>query len=329
MKHMRTRQLAIKSEWPRASVVAAVYIILSVVWFGAVGLSMVDSGAAATRFHLTVAQVHLVQLVFALPGLLILLAILFASIRIWRYARAITGSKEAVGFQFVAYGILTLLAGLVVGNYLGGLQQLAAKHAADPQHVKTVFVIVSNYVSLVAAFVTYALLLQGSRLLLRSIGKRLELARVLTPMLLGGTVLTVAYVWLIHGNPSSQKATSPDLTPAFGLPYWLTVLTVALPYVVAWFVGVLALVGMYQYRMQTRGIVYKMLFKKLIVGMTLFIGLTILLQLLTQISSVYATSSLTSILGLIVFVYGVLAYAFVLIAQGAKRLNSIENLLIE
>jgi hypothetical protein len=63
--------------------------------------------------------------------------------------------------------------------------------------------------------------------------------------------------------------------------------------------------------------------------MTLFIGLTILLQLLTQLSVIYASRSVSVILSAIVLIYFVLAYAFLLVAQGARKLNNVETLLAE
>lgn len=329
MNHMPAKSVAHQNP-SRKMVSWWAYLGLTVVWLGTAGLSILASdSSAAARFNLSVMQLRLLQLVFVLPGLVILLAILFAALSIWRYARAIAGAKEAAGFRSVAYGISALLIGLVVGNYVSSMRQLVVQHAADPEKVKTAFVIVNNYVSVAWALVTYGFLLRGSQLLLRSIGKRLNLKRKLLPTVAVFAVLTVTYLWLIHGNPGRQMSASPDLNPTFGLPYWLTVLTVALPFVVAWFVGVLALIGMYQYRTQTPGVVYKLLFKKLIIGMTLFTGLTIILQLLTQLYSVYATHSLPAILGIVALIYITLTYAFILVAQGARKLNSIENLLIE
>jgi len=319
-------KLTMAAERPRRSPFWLTYVVLGVLWLGTVSLSIrVDDSTTANRFNLSLLQLHAIQLALALPGLLIFMAILFAALSLWRYARAIGHSDESLGFRFVAYSIFTLLTGMVVGDYLGNIRQLAAQHAADPQRVKTIFVIITNHVSVAFALLTYGLLLRGAWLLLRSIGRRLDMAKKLVPTVAGFAALTATYLWLIHDNAASQMSTDPDITPTFGLPYWLVILTVVLPYVAAWFMGVLALMGMHQYHLQTTGIVYRLVFRKLVVGMTLFISLTILLQLLTQLSSLYATHNLSGILGIVVVIYIVLTYAFMLIAQGARKLHTIEK----
>lgn len=307
------------------------YLLLCFLWIGTVSLSIrVNTGLSTSKIKLSATQLHMIDLAVSLPGLLIWSTILFAGLGIRRYVRSLETSKEGPGFQSIAYGIFALLVGLVVSSYLGGLQQLLSQHAADPQKVKTTFVIITNYVSVVSYLVTYSLLLHGSQSLLKSLGVRLHLSkRAITTIAAAFVGLTIAYLWLIHANPARQVSVSSGFNPTFGLPYWLIVTTVALPTVVAWLIGLLALIGMHQYRAKTTGIVYKILFQKLMIGMTLFIGLTMLLQLLVQVSSWYTNSSLSALLALIAVIYLILTYAFVLIAQGAKKLNTIETLLLE
>ena len=311
---------------PRKVVSAAAYLGLCLVWIGTVSFSIAANAVVNTsRIKLTATQLHVVDVAVALPGLLIWLSILFAGLSIGHYARVIKGSKEAPGFKLIAWAIFVLLAGLIVASYLGNIQGFVSQHASDPEKVKTPFIIASNYVSVVSALVTYGLLLQGARLLLRGIGKQLDVAKKLLPMAVVFAVVTAAYLWLIHGNPVRQTSAQSSINPTFGLSYLLTVFTVALPFVVSWFIGVLALIGLYQYRQKTAGIVYKMLFRKLFIGLSLFIGTNIALQLLIQMYSLYANGTLSFILGLIAFVFVVLLYAFVLVAQGARRLNTIET----
>jgi hypothetical protein len=306
------------------------YASLCLFWLGTVILSfMASDRLTLTKYKLTSSQLHMLQLIFAVPGLLIWLTVLFAGLSIWRYARTITGAKESHGFRLLAYSIFVLLVGLIISSYLGGFQQLASQNAEHPQQVKTMFVIFTNYVSAIVALATYGLLLRGSQSLLASIGQKLELAKRWVYLALVFVPLTLLYLVLIHGNPARQMTVDPAISPTFGLPYWWIVLTVALPFVSSWVIGAVALVGLYQYRANTTGIVYKLLFKKLLTGMTLLIGLTILLQLVSQQYTLYADRSLSFILGLVALIYLILMYAFVLIAQGSLKLHKVETLLIE
>jgi len=329
MDHMPTQTAATKNG-SRFITPSFAYGGLTLVWLFIVLLSVTANNTSlATKYKLSTTQLHMLQLAVSIPGLVIWATILFAALNIRRYAHTIAGSKEGPGFRFIANSLFALLMGLVTNSFLGGLKQIVVQHATDPQTVETTFVVMNNYVSVVAALASYGLLLHGSKLLLRSIGKQLDLAKKLLPVGVAFVALTTAYLWLIHGNPARQMSSDPVINTTFGLPYWLIVFTVALPFVIAWLVGVLALMGVYQYRAEASGIIYKLLFRKLVVGMTLFIGLTIGLQLFIQLYSLYATRSLSSLLGIVAVVYLILAYGFILIAQGAQRLNKIETLLIE
>ncbi len=306
---------------------ALAYGGVCILWAMSTFLSLLgNNDATLQKYNISVSQLHLLQVAVSLPGLFIWLAILFAVLSIYHYACAIAGSKDSTGFRYIAYGLCALLLSFIASNVLNGIQPLLSDVAAKPEAVKTTFVVIRNYVSVVSALFTYGMLFLGSRSLLASIGRRLHAKKLFLNLLIPFALLTSAYLWLIFSNPSRQTSTDPTIDPTFGLPGALIVLTVALPYVVSWMLGVAALIGLYRYRAKTSGMVYKILFTKLVTSMTVFIGITIILQLLTQFSDFLSKTSLSSILGIIVLLYLVLGYAFILVAQGAKGLNKIETL---
>ena len=139
-------------------------------------------------------------------------------------------------------------------------------------------------------------------------------------------MLCAAYLVLVFTNPDRRVSSEPNLNPTFGLPDSLILLTVALPYMAAWLFGMLAILGLYRYTDQTGGIIYKHLFKKLALGLTILISLTIVLQFLVQFASYWATAGLSALLGLVALIYLLLIVAHVQVANGARQLNIIETL---
>jgi hypothetical protein len=306
------------------------YGVLILLWGLIVYINIkANNNQTISRYHLSQNELHEIFYLISLPILLIWISILYATLNIRRYSISITDSKESPGFRNIANGLFMLLVSLVVTTFLGGLQSILSQNAADPSKVRTNFIIVSNYVAVVAALATYGFLLRGSQLLLRSIGKRLNLSKQMVPLILSFVVLTAAYLFLIHSNPTRQMSADQTINPTFGLSYWMIVLTVALPFIVSWLLGISALIGLYRYNTAVKGSVYRFLFRRLLTGMTIVIGLTIILQLLTQLSNINDIKNVSTILSIISVLYLILIYTFFLIVQGVKQLDKIETVSLE
>ncbi len=278
------------------------------------------------HYHISRAGLRLILAILELPTLFIWFAILFAALSFYRYARQIKGSKESPGFRAIAYSLTAMLIGSIVGSVIGGIQTLASESASNPQLVKQHYIIVANYLAVITALATYGFLFQGSQSLLGSLKQRQSATKNYLKVLLPVALLGVLYVGLIFANSNRRMVTDPLKSPTFGLPDPLIILTVAVPYIVSWAIGLLALRGIYRYQAETPGIVYKYLFQGLTKGLTIVIVLTIILQILTQFSNSLSAASLGLILGIIAIIYIVLVLALLYVARAARRLNSIETL---
>jgi hypothetical protein len=306
------------------------YGLLVLIWAISLSLSFTSSNAVTLKhYNITEANLHAIQAILSLPTLFIWVALMYAILTFYRYAKQIEGSKDSRGFLLIAYGLGAMLAGMIASGLLSNVSVLMSERSADPASVKTNFVILRNYVSVTAALGTYWCFYRGSQSLLASIKSRFNAAKQYLTVVFPFLVLAVVYLALIFSNPERRVSHDSAINPTFGLPDVLIVFTVALPYLAAWFMGLLALLGIYRYQIKVPGIVYRILFRNLVVGMTLVIGLTIILQLITQFAGFWADKGLGAILLIIAVIYFVIIAAFLIVARGAKQLNKIETLGLE
>lgn len=298
--------------------VVVIWIISLVISFSA------NNEQARSHYHLTEGSLHILQMIFSLPALFIWLAILFAVLSFYRYARQIQRSQESPAFRYIAYGLAAALFTSIVTTYLSGLQVVMSEHITHRGTVEDSFIIIRNYVALVGALATYWWLYKSSQALLATIGEELDIRRQNSKAWLPFVFLAIVYFSLILSNPSRQFSSDSNVNPTFALPDFLTIVTVALPYLAAWFMGCVSLVGIYRYRQQTKGIVYKRLFTKLWRGLVTVVSLTIILQLLSQFANFFAETGLNAIIAIISLIYFILIAAYLLVARGALELNKIE-----
>lgn len=302
-----------------------VYILIVVLWSVNVGVSLLTSNRIATeRYRISEGTLDLLTIVFSFPSLLIWLAAAFAAVSFYRYAQNIAGSKDAKAFRFIAYGLMASLAGLLASSILSTLQTVLVQSVADPAALQTTFVVIRNYVSVLVALITYGYLFFGSNVLLEVISKPLNRWRQILPVLVPFIGLTIVYLWLVFTNESRQMSMAASTAPTFGLPDYLILLTVTVPYLVAWFLGITALRNIIRFQSDTPGIIYKKIFKRLTTGMSAVIGLTIILQVITQFSRFWASQGLTALLWIVTVIFFILIFAYIQIALGARQLHKIE-----
>ncbi len=284
-----------------------------------------ENTQAQARFDLSPLGLHLLQTVFSLPTLFIWLALVFATLSFYRYAKQIAGYQESAAFRYIAYALAITLAGSIISMFMSQYRTFLLQSAASDLTVRIVIKL-GNYVSVAVALVSYWFLFSAARTLLDSIKKPLNNARILPKISLPVALVTASYVYLILANPYRTVSDNPNITPTYAMPDSRIFLTVVLPYAISWALGFMALTGFYLYQIKTSGIVYKKLLKKLTIGVSMLIVMTIVLQFVTQLSRWLAGAGLSAILTLIFVIYLILIVAYFLVAQGARQLNKIETL---
>jgi hypothetical protein len=129
------------------------------------------------------------------------------------------------------------------------------------------------------------------------------------------------YLTFRRFDPSSLGSTNNP----YALPIWLMLLTVIIPYLYAWFVGLLAAYEITTYTKQVRGVLYKQALHLLVIGLLAVIIGSITLQYVSSVAPAAGHLTLNYRLLLITLFRVVDGIGFVLIAIGALRLRKIEE----
>jgi hypothetical protein len=123
------------------------------------------------------------------------------------------------------------------------------------------------------------------------------------------------FQWLAWGLP----------VPALISLFWLLITTVIVPYLFAWFSGLLAAYEMLLYGRVVSGVFYRQAMRLLAVGMTSVIASLIFVQYIRSVTPRSGHLSLNSTLLLINIVYVCMAVGFLLMSIAAARLKRIEE----
>lgn len=113
--------------------------------------------------------------------------------------------------------------------------------------------------------------------------------------------------------------------PTYYLPNWLIILTLAVPYVYVWCVGINAVRNLNIYKNRVKGLVYKRAIDYLAKGIAVIIVLSIFIQLIAVLSAQLNRLNLTPLLAVIYLLLVLYALGYGLVSRGAKRLKQIEE----
>jgi hypothetical protein len=180
----------------------------------------------------------------------------------------------------------------------------------------------ANYITLALPLLGFSLVGIASKELINRVNARLSPVNARGIMLffvVGGVLY--CYLTFRQFNPGSLGSTH---NPYF-LPIWLLLLTVIIPYLYAWFVGLLAAYEITSYSQQVRGVLYKQALHLLVGGLVAVIAGSILLQYISSVDPSPGHLVLDYRLLLVVLFRIVIGIGFVLIAAGANRLKRIEE----
>lgn len=294
---------------------------LVVIWVAYVALTLLAPAAeAVNRYGLTLAQTNLLRLTILVPYFLIWSAALFGVIWFRRYASLIKDAPEHKSVVKIALGLFMLLLVIVVP----ALVTTIFTYYPNVESAQIFSIILRNYLSIVLYGAGFWYLYQASRGLLKSIGGA-EWASFYRPIILAALgILSFIYIWLVFQNPFRSISLDSMIRPTYGLPDWLIVLTVIVPYILIWFIGCLTILNFWSYAKSVNGIIYRQSFVSLANGLTVTILLLIGLQFLSQATQSLNHATIQAVLVIIYVILFAIAVGYLLIARGARKLAEIE-----
>jgi hypothetical protein len=271
-------------------------------------------------YHLSPLEYRIILSAVQLPSVLVWFAAFWGYAALYQYAHSLRETAEEAPFRQLAHGAAWLAWSspipLIASIALNGI----ASHWPGFHHTA---IIIINYISLIIPLVAFSILADASRNLANTAKLRFSLIGPRLIMLIF-LIIGVLYCYLTFRRFNLASLTSTH-NPYF-LPVWLMVISVTIPYLYAWFVGLL---GAYELRMfskNVQGVLYRRGLGYLVVGMGAVIVSSIALQYI---------SSVQPRIGHLVFDYRLLlttvfrvigGAGFLALAIGANRLKKIEEI---
>lgn len=242
---------------------------------------------------------------------------LYGSLRVKSYAQLIKGSKDGRGMDLIANGLLTSTIALpITSNISYALSHIARDHP----NLQPTMTIIINYISLGLMVLAMIFIFAGGHMLYRLLPRR---AKQLPQSLWLAVFILAAslYATFIVVQPIQH----PGDSKVYFLPTWLLVLTVAVPYLFGWYLGIRGAYNIYLFRRNTKGSIYRSALSNLSGGIAVVVLASVATRVISSLSSRITNLKITPVLVIIYSLLTVIAIGYVLIAIGAKKLRSIEE----
>lgn len=274
---------------------------------------------AMHTYHLSTLEYRVLYFAVAIPAVAVWFAAFFGYAKLQEYAASIKNSSEAGAFAQLATGCRWLAWSLPIPALTAVILNSIAN--SWPGFHSTA-IILNNYVSVILSLIAFSVIGFAARELAKQ-SKIQFSATSARGIMLVFVVGGVAYCYLTFRrfDPNSLGSTNNP----YALPIWLMLLTVIIPYLYAWFVGLLASYEITTYTQQVRGVLYKQALHLLVGGLVAVIIGSICLQYISSVEPSPGHLTLNYRLLLITLFRVVDGVGFVLIAIGALRLRKIEE----
>jgi len=294
-------------------------LVLSVIYLGISLLTPVDS-ASLVKYNVSEFSLRLIGFTVYIPLILIWVAAFYGFVVFKHYSEIIKTSSDGKALSTVSKGLMVMSIGLPVSSVISSALTYGVRLSFLEQNTAT---IITNYFSLSLALLGYFFVMKGSRMLIAKVQKNKS---GLNYLLWGVfAIVAILYIYLTFQNPNRSVSTISGGRATYALPDILILLTIVLPYVVAWFMGILAAFNILHYQQVAQGTIYRQALKYLSTGILFIVISSVFVQFLGVVGNSLQNLSLTSLLVVVYILLGIIALGYILIAFGAKKLTKIEE----
>ncbi|HEU4966162.1 MAG TPA: hypothetical protein VFT53_01605 [Candidatus Saccharimonadales bacterium] len=289
------------------------WFILLLLAAATLALTLPPAPATLHALHITTAVYRAAILTLILPYGVIWFAAFYAFDMLAKYASKIKSAREGEAFCRIARGIGIMAWGMALTTITALIcNSIAARfHGFDRAHT-----IINNYIALLVPIVAFITISTGTY--------RLTAIARAKPGRIGSQILTFIYivvaVFFMYFVMHNHVRNNP-----YRLPLVPLITTLIIPYIYAWFIGLLSAYELWLYAHKATGVLYRHALTRLATGLTIVIAAAIAVQ---YDANTYASKTNISLSTTLCIMYALLAAqasGYVLIALGAKRLKMIEE----
>lgn len=273
------------------------------------------------RQHATEIQLKLITLAVMIPVVLIWFAGFVGLINLQKYAAKIKGSRDGVGFMYLAAGVTVFAITVVINSLVSRVLKYAAAQHAIPDVASVIF---DMEFATLANLVSFTLIFLGSVRLVQTLKKQVKTSHMVVVALVLAAI-SATYAVAVMVDPSRGLARLVGDNISYGIPDWFIVMTVVVPYILTWGFGLFATLFLYTYNKNVKGTIYKRALSRLTKGFFIILLMTVVLQFLYAASAMLTTWGLGALLSLVSVLLIIIAVGFLYIARGAKNLTKIEE----
>lgn len=294
------------------------YIWLAIFYVALIFLLPANNATRHT-YNFSAIEYHVVSFIVALPVLAVWLAAFIGYAQLRAYAASIRKTPEGIYFDQLAEGVTWLAWSLpvsVIVPYV--LNAIANSHPGFHASAR----IISDYIVLILPLIAFSVIAAASRGLLATVKIKLTLVNARL-IIIGFLLLGVLYCFFTFRHFDLTSLGSSQ-NPYF-LPVWLMVLTITIPYLYAWFLGILAAFELTLFRRHVRGVLYRQPLGLVVGGLLTVILSSVALQYIAGVAPGVGHLLLNFRLMFIMLFRVIGGGGFVLIALGANRLRKIEE----
>jgi hypothetical protein len=277
------------------------------------------SQASLNSYKVSSIDYNAASLVVAVPSIIVWFVAFLGYTKLRSYALLISTTNEGPHFDRLATGTAWLAWSLPLMSIFNRLSDGIA-HRAISFHATSI--ILNNYFDMVLSLISFAIIGSAVHGIIMSNKRELKATKAKMIMTIF-ILLGISYCFLTL-KAFNLRSISSTYNPYY-LPAWLMIISVIIPYMYAWFVGLLAAYQLTLSAKNTKGILYRRALFYIVGGLIAIILSAIAVQYLDGVipSNGHFVLNYKSFAVIAIRVIGGLG--FITLAIGANRLKKIEE----
>jgi len=276
-------------------------------------LAAPPSRVAVEQYHLSSLKIRLLYLSIIAPLALIWFAAFYGYAKLKQYAELIKKSKDGAQVSRITIGLGILAVGMPTANVLGSFLTLI-KQSADLD--SNFNMVIRHYADVAIPLAAFFVISMGARGLSRVAKQQMSL-RANHALTLIAITIGIIYTYIV--------VNSNNFPSSYFIPEWAVILTLVIPYVFTWYLGLQAAYEIHLYSKTVAGIVYRRTWNRLALGMGAIILTSITYQYVAPLTRQLTSLRLAWLLLIVYILLALMAVSYILVALGAKKLKKIEE----
>jgi hypothetical protein len=293
--------------------------LLTIVYIAAV-FALPYNNITVKSYHFSSFEYSIAVLMVNLPVIAVWFFAFWGYAKLRQYSEAIRKTREgkyfyrlSVGLAWLAWSmpIISITSHILNGTINGG----SGTHS--------VVSIIDDYLNLILTLIAFLIIGSAARGIIGQDNKvdlgRISSRVVIALLTLGGVI----YCFLVLRSFNLNSIS--DTNNHYHMPVWLVVITIIIPYLYAWFVGVMAAYEITIYAKGIKGVLYKQALMNIVYGLLAVVLSFITIQYLNNAWQMPAHVIFTARL-VVTTIFRIIGGAgYILMAVGASRLKRIEE----